>query len=60
MMPMMPRFTIEQVRQKLGCSFPTANAAVKVLEDLGIASELTGQRTNRSYVYQPYIAILTS
>jgi Fic family protein len=60
MLPMMPRFTIEHVRQKLGCSFPTANAAVKVLEDLGIASELTGQRTNRSYGYQPYIAIITS
>ena len=59
MLPMMPRFTIEHVRQKLGCSFPTANAAVKVLEDLGIAVELTGQKTNRSFSYQPYIAILT-
>lgn len=59
MLPMMPRFTIEQVRQKLGTSFPTATAAVKVLEDLGLVAELTGQKKNRSYSYQPYVALLT-
>jgi Fic family protein len=59
LLPMMPRFTIEQVRQKLGTSFPTATAAVKMLEDLGIVAELTGQKKNRSYSYQPYIALLT-
>ncbi|UZR28060.1 Fic family protein [Methylococcus mesophilus] len=58
-LPMMPRFTIERVRQKLSTSFPTANAAVKVLEDLGIVTEMTGQKTNRSYSYQPYIELLT-
>jgi len=58
MLPMMPRFNIDQVRQKLGTSFPTANAAVKVLEDLGIVSELTGQKKNRSYSYAAYIALL--
>lgn len=59
MLPIMPRFTIEQVRQKLGTSFPTANAAVKALEDLGIVAELTGQKKNRSYSYQTYITRLT-
>lgn len=59
MLPMMPRFTIERVRQKLDTSFPTANAAVKVLEDLGIVTEMTGQKKNRSYSYQPYIKLLT-
>jgi len=59
MLPMMPRFTIEQMRQKLGTSFPTANAAVKVLEELGIVVELTGQKKNRSYSYQSYIELLT-
>ena len=58
-LPMMPRFTIERVRQKLSTSFPTANAAVKVLEDLGIVTEITGQKTHRSYSYQPYIELLT-
>ena len=59
MLPMMPRFTIERVRQKLNTSFPTANAAVKVLEDLGIVTELTGQKKNRSFSYQPYIELMT-
>ena len=58
LLPMMPRFTIEQVRQKLDSSFPTASAAVKVLADLGIVSELTGQKTHRSYSYVAYIALL--
>ena len=58
-LPMMPRFTIERVRQKLETSFPTANAAVKVLEDLGIATEMTGQKKNRSYSYLPYIELLS-
>ena len=60
MLPMMPRFNIEQVRQKLGTSFPTANAAVKVLEDLGIVAEQTGLKKNRSYGYARYINALAS
>ena len=59
LLPMMPRFTVEQVRQKLGTSFPTANAAVKILAELGIVAELTGQKKNRSYSYQRYIALLS-
>ena len=58
MLPMMPRFTIERARQKLDTSFPTANAAVKVLEDLGIVTEMTGQKKNRSYSYQRYVELL--
>jgi len=59
MLPMMPRFSIEQVRQKLNTTFPTATAAVKALEDLGIVVEFTGQKKNRSYSYQAYIDLLT-
>jgi Fic family protein len=58
-LPMMPRFTVELARQALNTSFPTANAAVKLLEDLGIVSELTGQKKNRSYSYQAYIELMT-
>ncbi|HEY4081278.1 MAG TPA: Fic family protein [Burkholderiaceae bacterium] len=58
MLPMMPRFTIEQVRQKLSTSFPTATAAVKLLEDLDIVTELTGQKKNRSYSYQAYVELM--
>ena len=59
LMPMMPRFTIEQVRQKLDTTFPTATAAVTLLQDLGIVNELTGQKKNRSYSYQAYIDLLS-
>lgn len=59
LLPMMPRFTVEHVRQQLETSFPTANAAVKVLEDLGIVIEMTGQKKNRSYSYQAYIELLS-
>ena len=59
MLPMMPRFTIERVRQQLDTSFPTATAAVKALEDLGIVTEMTGQKKNRSYSYQAYVELLS-
>ena len=55
----MPRFSIERVRQALDTSFPTATAAVRLLEALGIVRELTGQKKNRSYSYQAYIDLLT-
>lgn len=59
MLPMMPRFTIERVRRQLDTSFPTATAAVRVLEDLGIVTEMTGQKKNRSYSYQAYVELLS-
>lgn len=59
MLPMMPRFTVEQVRQKLNTSFPTANAAVKLLQDIGIVAELTGQKKNRNYSYRAYVELMT-
>jgi Fic family protein len=59
MLPMMPRFTIERVRQQLDTSFPTATAAVKALEDLSIVTEMTGQKKNRCYSYQAYVELLS-
>ncbi len=59
LLPTMPRFTIERVRQQLGTTFPTATAAVVLLERLGIVTELTGQKKNRNYAYQAYIKLLS-
>jgi hypothetical protein len=39
--------------------FPTAAAALKALEALGILMEMTGQKKNRSYSWQPYIKLLS-
>lgn len=58
LLPVMPRFTIEQVRQKLDTSFPTATVAVKLLEELGIVTELTGQKKNRCFSYRAYVELL--
>ena len=58
LLPLMPRFTIEQVRQKLDTTFPTATAAVKLLQDLGMLSELTGQKKNRLFSYAAYVELL--
>ena len=59
MLPTMPRFTVEQARQKLDTSFPTAGAAVKLLQALRIVQETTGQKTNRVYSYKAYVELLT-
>jgi Fic family protein len=59
LLPMMPRFSVEHVRQRLETTFPTASAAVKLLEDLGIVAELTGQKKNRIYSYTAYVELLS-
>jgi hypothetical protein len=58
LLPMMPRFTVEKARQQLETSIPTANAAVKLITELGIVTEMTGQRKNRTFGYQNYIELL--
>ena len=60
LLPLMPRFTIEQVRQKLATTFPTATAAVKLLEELSIVTELTGQKKNRCFSYATYVDLLAN
>ncbi|WP_326541046.1 Fic family protein [Pseudorhodoferax sp.] len=58
LLPLMPRFTIEQLRQRLDTTFPTATAAVKRLQDLGLLTELTGQKKNRLFSYAAYVELL--
>lgn len=58
-LPVMPRFTVDQVKRRLDTSYPTANAAVKSLTDLGIVQEMSGQRKNRNYGYMAYIELLS-
>ena len=59
LLPMMPRFTAEHVRQQLQTTFPTASAAIRSLQDAGIVTELTGQKKNRIYSYQAYVVLLS-
>ncbi len=39
---MMPPFAAERVRRKLNTTFPSANAAIKLLRGIGIVVETTG------------------
>jgi Fic family protein len=59
LLPMMPRFSVALVRQRLETTFPTASAAIHLLEDLGIVAEITGQKKNRVYSYQAYVELLS-
>jgi hypothetical protein len=59
LLPVMPRFTIERVKTELGVSFPTANAAVKSLNELGIIKEMSGRTRNRSFSYEAYIQLIS-
>ena len=59
LLPAMPRFSIEQVRQRLDTTFPTATAAVKLLQDLGLLTEQTGQKKHRLFSYEGYVALLS-
>ena len=53
-----PFITIQQAAEKTNLSFPSVNGAMKHLEDLGIAREISGKTRNRLYAYSEYIDLL--
>ncbi len=59
LLPTMPRLSVDRVREALQTTFPTANAAIKLLEALGILTEQTGQKKNRTFSYAAYIQLLS-
>ena len=59
LLPTMPRLTVDRVCVVLNTTFPTASAAVKLLEGLGILRELTGQKKNRTFSYVACIHLLS-
>lgn len=54
-----PYFTVNGAAESLDVAFPTANALIDNMEQLGIVRERTGNARNRIFVYQPYIDIFT-
>mgnify|MGYP001162058951 CR=1 FL=1 len=50
--------TLNEVCRRASLSFPTATKGMAVLVKLGIVRELTGQRRNRVFAYDRYVAIL--
>ena len=59
LLPTMPRFTVDRVCQVLHTTFPTASAAIHLLQELGLVKELTGQKKNRTFSYAAYIDLLS-
>jgi len=59
LLPTMPRLSVDRVCEAVQTTFPTANAAIKLLEELGILTELTGQKKNRTFSYAAYIQLLS-
>ena len=53
-----PIVTLNQICQQTGLSFPTATKGMNALATLGVVRELTGQRRNRIFAYDRYLAIL--
>ena len=53
-----PMLNLKQLGAGAHMTFPTASKAVERLVQAGIVRELTGQRRNRVFVYDAYLAIL--
>lgn len=49
---------MKEASRRTGMSFPTAAKGMLGLVELGLARELTGNKRNRVFSYQPYLAIL--
>jgi len=59
LLPTMPRLSVDRVCEAVQTTFPTANTAINLLEELGILTELTGQKKNRTFSYAAYIPLLS-
>ena len=47
-----------KLKEETGLTDPTINATLRKLQELGIAEETTGQKRNRLFCYQAYMALL--
>ncbi len=52
-----PYVTVNWAAQRTGLSYPKANSLVAAFEESGLLAEITGQRRNRFFRYDPYLAL---
>ncbi|NET30777.1 MAG: Fic family protein [Cyanothece sp. SIO1E1] len=52
-----PIFTVENAVEVTNLSYTNANALVKDLIEIGLLKEITGQRRNRAFSYEPYLSV---
>ncbi|MDH5509478.1 MAG: hypothetical protein OEZ32_03890 [Nitrospinota bacterium] len=55
-----PIFRINDVAKAIEKSYPVASKLVTLMENKGLAKELTGNKTNRVYTYKPYLDLFHS
>jgi Fic family protein len=53
-----PLVNLNQVRKQTDISFPAAAKAMQAMQEIGIVSEITGQRRYRKFAYDRYLSIL--
>ena len=53
-----PIASIQSVMERTGLSFNAASSGMKILEQMDLALEVTGQQRNRLFAYQEYMDIL--
>lgn len=53
-----PIVSLKEIRERAHVTFPTASKGMNRLVQAGIAREITGQRRNRIFAYDRYLAIL--
>lgn len=54
-----PIVSVAEIRQLTDTSYPAANNIVSRLAEMGILTEVTGQKRNRLFRYEPYIRIFS-
>ena len=53
-----PVISLQDATDRATLSFPAAASGMALLEDVGVAKELTGKKRNRVFGYSQYLAIL--
>ncbi len=53
-----PVITVPRLVAKFGFTAPTANSALRLLVELGLVREITGQKRHRVFAYQEYLRAL--
>ena len=58
LLPTMLRFTMGRLCKALNTTFPTASAAIRMLQALSVVSH-AGQKKNRTFSYAVYVGLLS-
>lgn len=53
-----PYVTVRTAAGLLDVSYTTANTLIADMVELGLLTEITGQRRNREFLYDPYLALI--